>query len=86
MAHRISKFAVAAVFSLTVFSGNAATFTLLDKLGGANEYSAAYGVNDSGQVVGFSDKNLIGDSFGRFAMIWDGSTGTVGKLPLVIET
>jgi probable HAF family extracellular repeat protein len=83
MKNKLSKLALAGLLSLTAVSANAATFTLLEKLGGANEQSIAGGINDLGQVVGSSDKDLIGDSFGRYAVQWDATTGLITRLPRV---
>jgi probable HAF family extracellular repeat protein len=54
------------------------TLTLLGDLPGGPNLSRAYGLNDAGQVVGYSD-----DATGRQAFLWDAVGGMqgLGDLP-----
>jgi len=62
MKNKISTLAAAALFSLAAISANAATtytFSLLDALGGGSRTLTANRINDSGQIVGYS-QNIDG--------------------------
>jgi hypothetical protein len=72
MKSKISKLAVAALFSLAAVSANAApsyTFTLLEALGGGSRIVSANKINDSNQIVGYTGNNFGVDR----ATLWSGS-------------